>query len=95
MTIRFKRNVAGFNALRTSAWADGLVKAKAESIEAAANAIPSTTSPAATEPYYEAKKVAEAADTKRARYRVVTTNIRAVNHEVKTQALLRGLSSGG
>lgn len=92
MTIRFKPNYPGFNALRTSAAADSLVKAKAESIESAANAIPSTTSPAATEPYYEAK---EAADAKRARYRVVTANVRAQRHEVKTQALLRGLSAGG
>jgi hypothetical protein len=92
VTIRFKRNVSGFNALRTSAAVDGLIREKAESIEAAANAIPPTTSPPPEEPYYEAK---EAGDAKRARYRVVTANIRAQRHEVKTQALLRGLSSGG
>ena len=92
MTIRFKRNDAGFNALRTSAWADGLVKAKAEAIEAAANAIPPTTSPPPEEPYYETK---EAGDAKRARYRVVTANVRAQRHEAKTFALNRALSSDG
>ena len=92
MAIRWKRNDAGFDALRTSAAAQALVRAEAEKLEAAANAIPSTTSPAATEPYYETQ---EAGDANRARYRVKTTGIRAVRHEAKTDALLRGLSSGG
>lgn len=90
--MKFRRNEAGFDALRTSAGANALVRAAAERVEAAANAIPSTTTPAATEPYYEAY---DASDENRARYRVATTSIRASRHEAKTDALLRGLSSGG
>jgi len=91
MTIKFKRNTAGFNELRTSAGAKALVREHAEKVAAAANAIPSTTTPAATEPYYE---VVESGDAKRARDRIKTTGPRASRHEAKTKALLRGLSSG-
>ena len=84
MSIKFVRNTAGFNALRKSF--DAEAKAKAERIEAAANAIPSTTQPAATEPYYE---TVDASDEARPRYRVKTTGPRSQRHEVKTQALLR------
>lgn len=90
MKITF--NNAGFDALRTSPAAQALAKEHAEKIAAAANAIPSTTTPAATEPYYETH---EAGDEHRARYRIATTGARASRHEVKTQALLRGLSSDG
>lgn len=91
MGIRFRINEAGFDALRTSAAADALVREKAEKVAAAANAIPSTTSPAATEPYYE---VEEAGDNRRSRYRVRTTGLRSSRHEAKTQALQKGLASG-
>ena len=89
--MKFAFNQAGLNALRTTSQMQTKVRAGAERVEASANAIPSTTSPAATEPYYEAY---EAGDEKRARQRVVTTGIRAARHEVKTQALLRAVSSG-
>ena len=89
MKIRF--NNRGFDELRTSAGAQALVREHADKLAAAANAIPSTTTPAATEPYYEAH---EAGDSHRARYRVATTSIRASRHEAKTHALLRGLSGG-
>jgi hypothetical protein len=91
MKIKFKRNDAGFNELRTRPATDARVKSEAENLATAANAIPSTTSPAATEPYYE---VVDAGSEKRARYRVKTTSVRARLHDTKTQALLRGLSSG-
>jgi hypothetical protein len=89
MKIRF--NNKGFDALRTSAGAQALVREHADKLAVAANAVPSTTTPAATAPYYEAH---EAGDEHRARYRVATTGIRASRHEMKTHALLRGLSSG-
>ena len=91
MKFKFKRNEAGFNELRTRPAVDAWAKQEAEQLAAAANAIPSTTSPAATEPYYE---VVDAGGETRARYRVKTTGPRAVKHEAKTDALLRGLSSG-
>jgi len=91
MAIKFKRNVAGFNELRTRPATDAWTREEAEKYAATANAIPSTTSPAATEPYYE---VVEAGIETRARYRVKTTGPRASRHEAKTDALLRGLSSG-
>jgi hypothetical protein len=90
MAIKFVPKNAGFNALRTSATANALIREPAERIAAGANAIPSTTSPAATEPYYEVK---EAGDEKRARYRVTTTSIRASRHEAKTFALHRAYSA--
>lgn len=91
MRIKFKRNVAGFNELRTRPATDARVKSEAEKVAASANAIPSTTSPAATEPYYE---VVDSGSEIRARYRVKTTGARASKHEAKTKALLRGMSSG-
>ena len=84
--IRLKFNDAGFRALRTSAAADSLLRDHAETVMNKANAVPSTTEPVATEPYYE---LVEAGDSDRARYRVKTTSSRAVRHEAKTQALLR------
>jgi|GEM_PF-3307429 len=92
MSIKFTRNDAGFDALRTSAGADALLKAHAVLIAAAANAVPSTTTPAAVGPYYD---VHEAGDSHRARYRVATNSIRASLHEAKTHALLRAQSSSG
>ena len=89
--MKFVANDAGFAALRTSAGAKSLAKSHADKIEAAANAIPSTTEPVATEPYYETH---DASDGDRARYRVATTSIRASRHEVKTFALNRAMSSG-
>ena len=89
--MKFRINEAGFDQLRTSGQAQSEVKERADRIAAAANAIPSTTDPAATEPYY---KSYEAGDENRARYRVATTSIRASRHEAKTFALQRGLSSG-
>lgn len=90
--MKFKRNEAGFDALRTSAGANALVRGKAEKIAAAANAVPPTTDTPLEEPYYE---VHEAGDENRARYRVATTGIRASRHEAKTFALQRALSSDG
>lgn len=92
MKIKFKRNEAGFNELRTRSSVDAWAKDEAEKLAAAANAIPSTTLPAATEPYYE---VVEAGGETRARYRVKTTGLRASRHEAKTKALYRAESSGG
>ena len=90
--MRFDPNYAGFSAIRKQVQFANMAKAKAESIAAAANAIPSTTDPATDEPYYE---VFEAGDGSRARYRVATASLRAQRHEAKTQALQRALSSGG
>ena len=90
--MKIKFNNKGFDELRTSAGAQALVKQHADRIEAAANAIPSTTTPAATEPYYESH---EAGDEHRARYRIATTGARASRHEAKTFALNRALSSDG
>lgn len=60
-------------------------------LAATANETPSTTTPEFDGLYYEA---VEASDAKRARTRVQTTGPRAVNHEARTQALLRAASSG-
>lgn len=91
MAFTFTPNYAGFAELRTSGFAQAELKKHADRIEAAANAIPSTTSPAATEPYYQSH---EAGDDQRARYRIATTSIRSSRHEAKTHALQRGFSSG-
>jgi len=88
--MRIAFNPAGFNELLTSAGAETLVDGHAQRMAAAANAVPSTTEPAATEPYYE---VVEASDGKRARRRIRTTGPRASKHEAKTQALLRSLGA--
>ena len=87
--MRFVANYAGFAALRQSYKSE--IKSHADRMEAAANAIPSTTDPAATEPYY---KTYDASDGDRPRFRVVTANIRAQRHEARTFALHRAYSSG-
>ena len=53
-----------------------------------ANAVASTTDPAATEPYYE---VEDGSDNKRARRRVRAAGARAMKHEAKTNALQKAL----
>jgi hypothetical protein len=88
--MMFERNDAGFNAIRKQAQFANMAKSKAESIAAAANAIPSTTDPATEEPYYE---VFEAGDGSRARYRVATASLRAQRHEARTLALEQGFSA--
>ena len=87
--MRFVANNAGFAALRHSYKSE--IKSYADRMEAAANAIPSTTDPAATEPYYETY---DASDEDRPRYRVAPVNIRAQRHEARTFALQRAYSSG-
>lgn len=89
--MRIDWNDAGFDALLTSGQTQALVTERAEAIAEAANAVPSTTSPAASEPYYV---VDDASDEHRARARVRTNGPRAANHEAKTQALQQGLSHG-
>lgn len=86
--MRIKFNQSAFRELRTSAGAKSLVKGYADEMAAQANAVPSTTEPAATEPYYE---VQDGTDEERARYRVRTASARAAKHEAKTQALQRAL----
>lgn len=88
MTVRVKFSEAGFRALLTGAGSQGLVEEHAERVAAAANAVPSTTSPAHDQPYY---KIEDGSDAKRARRRVVSDGARAAVHEAKTQALLRAL----
>ena len=92
MPIKLVMNDAAFDEIRTSPGAKALLKGHADDIEQAANAIASTTEPAAVEPYYETY---DASDKHRARYRVATTNIRAARHEAKTFALERARSSSG
>jgi len=89
MAIRIEFHEAGFRELLTSAGAKALVRGYAEDMAAKANAVPSTTSPAATEPYYEVKE--DEADGDRARYRVRTMSDRAAKHEMKTQALQKAI----
>lgn len=84
--MRIQFNQDAFQELRHSA--DGLVKSHTDDLAAGANAVPSTTEPAATEPYY---KVAEASDADRPRYRVHTAGDRAAKHEAKTQALQKNM----
>ncbi len=88
MKFRLQFHDAGFRELRTSSAANSIVKGLAEEMAERANAVPSTTEPAATEPYYE---VQEASDEERARYRVRTTGARAAKHDAKTQALNKAL----
>lgn len=88
MKFRLEFHDAGFRELRTSSAAKGLLKELADEMAAKANAVPSTTEPAATEPYYE---VQDGTDSERARYRVRTTGDRAAKHEAKTQALHKAL----
>lgn len=86
--MRIEFNDAGFRALRTGAAANALLDEHSEGIADRANAVPSTTSPAATEPYYE---VEDGSDGERARRRIRTASRRAARHEAKTQALQRAL----
>jgi len=86
--VRITFNDNGFRELLTSAATTAMLKGHADRVCRAANAVPSTTVPAATEPYYE---VQEASDSDRARFRVRAAGRRAVRHEAKTQALLKGL----
>lgn len=86
--MRIEFNDAGFAELLTSAAVEALVEEQAQKLCAAANRVPSTTSPPASEPYYE---VQDASDGQRARRRVRATSQRAVRHDTKTQALLRSL----
>ncbi len=88
MKFRLEFHDAGFDELRTSAAAKELLKDAAEQMAARANAVPSTTQPAASEPYYD---VEDGSDGKRARYRIRTTSARAAKHEAKTQALHKAL----
>lgn len=87
-TFRLEFHDEGFRELRTSAAAKSLLKEAADEMASRANAISSTTEPAAEEPYYE---VQDGSDEERARYRVRTTGIRAAKHEAKTQALQKAL----
>lgn len=89
--MRIQWNEAGFDELLTSPGAHALVDEHAAALAARANAVPSTTSPPATEPYYA---VEDASDEHRARARVHTTGPRSANHEAKTHALQQGLSGG-
>lgn len=86
--VRITFRSAGFRELLTSAAAKALLTKQASEIAIAANAVPSTTEPAATEPYY---RVEDASDGKRARVRIVTANSRAARHEAKTLALQRNM----
>lgn len=89
--MRIEWNDAGFDQLLTSSAAQALVDQHAEALADRANAVASTTSPEATEPYYE---VVDGSDEHRARRWVRTTGARAARHEAKTHALQQGMSSG-
>lgn len=89
--MRIEWNEAGFDQLLTSPAAQALVDQHAEALADRANSVPSTTSPPATEPYYE---VEDTSDEHRARRRVQTTGARAAAHEAKTHALQQGMSNG-
>jgi hypothetical protein len=88
---RIQFHEAGFEALLTSAATKAVVKKPADAMAEKANAVASTTDPAATEPYYEV----EDGTTDRARYRVATAQgdqlKRNVRHEAKTQALQKSI----
>ena len=86
--MRIKFNDAGFDQLLTGSHAQSLVEDAANEIAEKANAVPSTTDPAATEPYYE---VEDGSDSKRARRRIKPTSARAAKHEAKTNALQKAL----
>lgn len=90
--MRIDWNEAGFVELLTSPGAHELVARPAAVLAGAANTVPSTTSPPATEPYYAIKN---GTDEHRARYRVHTTTARAAAHEAKTHALQKALAAGG
>ena len=82
-------NDAAFRELLTSPGVTAMLSGHAERIAERANAVPSTTEPAATEPYYA---VRDRSDGDRARFQVQTDGFRAMNHEAKTEALLRALN---
>lgn len=86
--MRISFNSKGFDELLTSAGAHALVTSHADDMAGRANAVPSTTAPAATEPYYE---IEDGSDAHRARVRIVTASPRAAAHEAKTHALQRNL----
>ena len=86
--MRIKFNQAGFRELRTSAAANAILDEHAEPMAERANSVPSTTEPAADEPYYE---VQDGSDSDRARRRIRTTSARAARHEAKTNALQKAL----
>jgi hypothetical protein len=79
---------SGFQQLLTSPATNAVVKGTQMTMAERANAVPSTTQPAASEPYYE---VQDGTDEKRARYRVRTASERAAKHEARTQALQRNI----
>lgn len=86
MKIEFHSD--GFRELLTSGYAKKELAKHSKRITARANAVPSTTEPAATEPYYRER---DASNSQRARRRIQTTSARAIMHDHKTQALLRNL----
>lgn len=89
--MRLEWNDAGFDELLTSPAAHALVDQQADAIAGRANAVSSTTSPPADEPYYE---VVDGSDERRARRYIRTTGARAARHEAKTHALQQGVSGG-
>lgn len=84
---KFKFNYPAFVELRTSSGARELVEREANRIAGDANAIASTTDPAATDPYYEIQD----GSTDRARLRVRAASRRAVRHESTTNALQKSM----
>ena len=86
--MRITFNQSGFDELLTGSFAQGLMDDEADRLAGRANAVPSTTDPAVTEPYYE---VEDGSDNKRARRRVRAAGARAMKHEAKTNALQKAL----
>jgi hypothetical protein len=89
--MRIQFHEAGFRELLTSGPVKALVEKEADKIAEKANAVASTTDPAAEDPYYEVQD----GTTDRARYRVATAQgpqlKRNVRHEAKTQALQKSI----
>ncbi len=86
MKVTFHQS--GFDELLTGSYANSLLDKETESIADRANAVPSTTDPAASVPYYE---VEDGSDGKRARRRIRAAGARAMRHEAKTNALQKAL----
>ena len=86
--VELKFHSDGFQELLTSDYAKAQLDKQARRIAAAANAVPSTTTPAHDEPYYRTE---DASNSQRARVQIKTTGPRSVRHEHLTQALLRSL----
>lgn len=86
--MRIKFHDAGFDALLTGSFAQGLVDEHADPMAERANAVPSTTQPAHDKPYYV---VEDGSDNKRARRRIRADGARAMRHEAKTNALQKAL----